>query len=172
VRRRAIDRVKDLRLSIPLRHDELRPGRDRSVSGRMYREEARPRRRAWLAGGASVQTEAEIDDASCGTISLALNSIHSSLNGVTPRTEIRSAARSAQFNFFCGDALLDARLDRRWPGRFDVVVTNPPYLSARNVSRRSRGGGSRNIRSPLVTRMRVSSSVPCNSFAPAAGRGC
>jgi len=37
-------------------------------------------------------------------------------------------------NLYRGDALFDARLVRPMRGAFDVVVTNPPYLSARNLS--------------------------------------
>ncbi len=118
----------------------------------MYREEFdRAGDPGWPADP-SVRSEVEIDDAILrhNLFGAELDSFTLELARHALELKIGRPLETASLNFFRGDALLDSGLDRRWPGGFDVVVTNPPYLSARNVSPELLSGWKREY--PLAAR--------------------
>ncbi|WP_428939085.1 Eco57I restriction-modification methylase domain-containing protein [Fontivita pretiosa] len=51
----------------------------------------------------------------------------------TIRMKLRVPQEQGRVQLFCGDSLLDPTITANCQGVFDVVVTNPPYLSARNL---------------------------------------
>src|SRR4051794_1886547 len=47
--------------------------------------------------------------------------------------KLRLPVEQCRANLWCADALFDPQIEARCAGTFDVVVTNPPYLSTRNL---------------------------------------
>jgi hypothetical protein len=103
--------------------------------GRMYREEiARAGQLGWPAEP-SVAHEADI---ACSV--LHRNLFGADIDPVALRLARASLEMKAgislpenQWNLRQADSLFDSEIARCWDGTFDVVVTNPPYVSARNL---------------------------------------
>jgi hypothetical protein len=102
---------------------------------RMYHEEiARAGQPGWPAAP-SVEREADI-----GCSVLRNNLFGADIDPVALRLARASLEMKAgislsenQWNLRQADSLFDPEIARRWDGTFDVVVTNPPYVSARNL---------------------------------------
>jgi len=102
----------------------------------MYREElARAGEPGWPVK-ASVASEAEIDDAILANnlFGVELDAFVIELARHTIALKLGRPLAAGQLQIFCGDALLSPKFGAKWPTKFDVVATNPPYLSARNVA--------------------------------------
>lgn len=59
------------------------------------------------------------------------------LASATLRMKFRPSLRGDRPQLHCADALFDPRIEHRFAGSCDAVVTNPPYLSARNLPKES-----------------------------------
>ncbi|HWE94848.1 MAG TPA: N-6 DNA methylase [Tepidisphaeraceae bacterium] len=103
--------------------------------GRMYREEiAQAGQPGWPAEP-SVAHEADI---ACSV--LRGNLFGADIDPVALRLARASLEMKAgvslaenQWNLRQADSLFDSEIARLWDGTFDVVVTNPPYVSSRNL---------------------------------------
>ncbi|MDB5333781.1 MAG: system adenine-specific DNA-methyltransferase PglX, partial [Phycisphaerales bacterium] len=102
---------------------------------RMYHEEITRAGQPGWPGAPSVEREADI---ACSV--LRNNLFGADIDPVALRLARASLEMKAgislsenQWNLRQADSLFDPEIARRWDGTFDVVVTNPPYVSARNL---------------------------------------
>ncbi len=103
----------------------------------MYREELdRAGRRGWPATP-SVASVEQIPGAIArhNLFGIDIDTTALDLAAATLRMKLRLPARRAVLNLIHADALFDPNVEHRFAGTCDIVVTNPPYLSARNLSK-------------------------------------
>ncbi len=103
---------------------------------RLYREELHRAGEPGWPARASVESEEQIDDAILrhNLYGIELDPFVLRLARHTLELKLGRTLNEASLHLLQGDALLDARLGENLTESFDVVVTNPPYLSVRNVS--------------------------------------
>jgi hypothetical protein len=100
----------------------------------MYREEIdRAGRRGWPAVP-SVEHEDQVPGAILrqNLFGTDIDAAVLDLARASLEMKLRRPVAGSDANLIRADALFDA-LPTKWPASFDVVVTNPPYLSARNL---------------------------------------
>lgn len=84
---------------------------------------------------ASVRSESEIPVAILkhNLFGIDIDPIALDLAAHTLSLKLKVPVQQCRKNLWHADALFDREIDSRCEGGFDVVVTNPPYLSARNL---------------------------------------
>ncbi len=103
---------------------------------RLYREELHRAGEPGWPDRASVDSESQIDDAILrhNLYGIELDPFVLRLARHALELKLGRPLDASCLHLLYGDALLDARLGEGLSASFDVVVTNPPYLSVRNVS--------------------------------------
>jgi hypothetical protein len=101
----------------------------------MYREEMD---RAGRPGWPSEPSVPAIDQIPMAIVrhnlaGIDIDSLALRLAAATLAIKLRIDLPAGELNLHCADALFDAQMHHRFAGACDVVVTNPPYLSARNL---------------------------------------
>lgn len=102
---------------------------------RMYLEELDRAGRSGWPGEPSVRSALEIGPSVarrnlCG---IDIDPLALRLASATLRMKLRDAVAPTELELRRADALFDVQIEHRFAGACDVVVTNPPYLSARNL---------------------------------------
>jgi N-6 DNA Methylase len=84
---------------------------------------------------ASVSSEREIPAAILkhNLFGIDIDPIALDLAAHTLSIKLKVPVEQCRVNLWLGDALFDREIQNRCDGGFDVIVTNPPYLSARNL---------------------------------------
>ncbi|HET6250225.1 MAG TPA: N-6 DNA methylase [Tepidisphaeraceae bacterium] len=102
----------------------------------MYAEElVRAGEIGWLAIP-SVASHAEIPSAIVRTNLFGIDIDPTALDLARSTLQLKSGVDLSddQWNLWLGDSLFDEQIARRCADGFDVIATNPPYVSARNLS--------------------------------------